>query len=131
MSDITILDPYDQLSSESTSEEDRFTLEHEFIELLSSPKYIQYLYLSGYFKDISFINYIKYLQYWRLPKYIIYITHINSIFFLEALNDEEFRNNFNNNYIIDDIHNNIYYSWKWGRLNRALEYIDKNSNIKK
>lgn len=114
----------------------RFEKEREFVEFLANPKYIMHLCNEGYFKDQAFLNYITYLQYWRKPEYIPHIkyvlvsfiviicSHVHSLFFLENLQHESFRDAFKYQKNVDAMHDNQYYHWKWNRLNRALETQD-------
>lgn len=68
-----------------TSNEDRFYLDLEFIQLLCNAKYLQYLAQHGYLNDSSFLNYLKYLQYWKTPKYTQYLHFPQCLAFLDAL----------------------------------------------
>ena len=49
----------------------RFSLEIEFVELLSNPYFLHSLATSpqNYFEDSRFLNFLKYLEYWRRPEY--------------------------------------------------------------
>ncbi|PNH11703.1 Mediator of RNA polymerase II transcription subunit 31 [Tetrabaena socialis] len=70
---------------------ERFALELEFIQCLANPLYINWLATKQYLENQSFINYLKYLQYWKQPAYARYITYPHCLFFLDLLQDAEFR----------------------------------------
>ncbi|GIL70318.1 hypothetical protein Vretifemale_949, partial [Volvox reticuliferus] len=70
---------------------ERFALELEFVQCLANPLYINWLATKQYFDNPSFINYLKYLQYWKQPAYASHITYPHCLFFLDRLQDPEFR----------------------------------------
>ncbi|KAL0923287.1 hypothetical protein M5K25_007338 [Dendrobium thyrsiflorum] len=70
----------------------RFLLELEFVQCLANPAYIHYLAQNRYFEDEAFIGYLKYLQYWQRPEYIKFIMYPHCLFFLELLQNANFRN---------------------------------------
>ncbi|THU44844.1 hypothetical protein C4D60_Mb02t11640 [Musa balbisiana] len=70
----------------------RFLLELEFVQCLSNPTYIHYLAQNRYFEDEAFIGYLKYLKYWQRPEYIKFIMYPHCLFFLELLQNANFRN---------------------------------------
>ncbi|ONM03923.1 Mediator of RNA polymerase II transcription subunit 31 [Zea mays] len=70
----------------------RFLLELEFVQCLANPTYIHYLAQNRYFEDEAFIGYLKYLKYWQRPEYIKYIMYPHCLFFLELLQNANFRN---------------------------------------
>ncbi|KAG6425820.1 hypothetical protein SASPL_110025 [Salvia splendens] len=45
-----------------------------------------------YFEDEAFIGYLKYLQYWQRPEYLKFIMYPHCLFFLELLQNANFRN---------------------------------------
>ncbi|KAL6531193.1 Polyadenylate-binding protein 1 [Orobanche hederae] len=69
----------------------RFLLELEFVQCLANPTYIHYLAQNRYFEDEAFIGYLKYLQYWQRPEYIKFIMYPHCLFFLELLQNPNFR----------------------------------------
>jgi mediator of RNA polymerase II transcription subunit 31 len=69
----------------------RFLLELEFIQCLANPTYIHYLAQNRYFEDEAFIGYLKYLQYWQRPEYIKFIMYPHCLYFLELLQNPNFR----------------------------------------
>ena len=81
-------------------------------------------------KDTTFLHYVQYLQYWRKPNYSIFITHPNALYFLEMLQEESFRKMVGNPLMVDELHNKQFYHWKWGRLNRDLENIKIEEEVK-
>ncbi|KAF3567701.1 hypothetical protein DY000_02018384, partial [Brassica cretica] len=44
-----------------------------------------------YFEDEAFIEYLKYLQYWQRPEYIKFIMYPHCLYFLELLQNPNFR----------------------------------------
>nr|DAD47633.1 TPA_asm: hypothetical protein HUJ06_017570 [Nelumbo nucifera] len=70
----------------------RFLLELEFVQCLANPTYIHYLAQNRYFEDEAFIGYLKYLQYWQRPEYVKFIMYPHCLFFLELLQNSNFRN---------------------------------------
>nr|CCW28836.1 putative SOH1 homologue protein [Arachis ipaensis] len=70
----------------------RFLLELEFVQCLANPTYIHYLAQNRYFEDEAFIGYLKYLQYWQRPEYIKFIMYPHCLYFLELLQNANFRN---------------------------------------
>ncbi|UZJ52284.1 hypothetical protein CBS101457_001604 [Exobasidium rhododendri] len=72
----------------------RFTIELEFLSSLSSPPYLTYLHSLGSFQSPSFLRYLAYLhQTWSQPQYLKYVRYPNAILLCKALVDSpEFRN---------------------------------------
>lgn len=73
--------PYEE---SDIDEQKRFTVELEFIQMLSNPFYLECLFyylifigLSGqnYFEQKSFVNYLEYLLYWKRPEYARFISY--------------------------------------------------------
>ncbi|KAG2499032.1 hypothetical protein HYH03_003217 [Edaphochlamys debaryana] len=73
------------------SGQERFALELEFVQCLANPLYINWLATKAYFDNPAFLNYLKYLQYWKQPAYASYITYPHCLFFLDLLQDSDFR----------------------------------------
>lgn len=69
----------------------RFEIECEFVQALSNPNYLNYLAQRGYFKEEYFVNYLKYLLYFKRPEYARTLKFPQCLFFLEALQNVEFR----------------------------------------
>ncbi|KAJ6978335.1 hypothetical protein NC653_030037 [Populus alba x Populus x berolinensis] len=44
------------------------------------------------FEDEAFIGYLKYLQYWQRPEYVKFIMYPHCLYFLELLQNANFRN---------------------------------------
>ncbi|GLC37770.1 hypothetical protein PLESTB_001475000 [Pleodorina starrii] len=70
---------------------ERFALELEFVQCLANPLYINWLATKQYFDNPAFVNYLKYLQYWKQPSYANHITYPHCLFFLDLLQDPDFR----------------------------------------
>ncbi len=95
----------------------RFTMEKEFVELLSNPRYLHSLAQKNLFDDQRFIRYLNYLQYWRTPKYAKCIKYVHCLKFLELLQNEIFRKKLKEPSFIEMIHQNQYYHWCYAKTN--------------
>eukprot|EP01083_Nonionella_stella_P099252 279056_1 len=95
----------------------RFTMEKEFVELLSNPRYLHSLAQKNLMEDERFIRYLKYLEYWRTPSYAKCIKHVHCLKFLELLQNETFRKRLKEPSFIEMIHTNQYYHWFWAKTN--------------
>ncbi|WOK98932.1 hypothetical protein Cni_G07644 [Canna indica] len=103
----------------------RFLLELEFIQCLSNPTYIHYLAQNRYFEDDAFIGYLKYLQYWQRPEYIKFIMYPHCLFFLELLQNANFRNAMAHPGSKELAHRQQYYYWKNYRNNRLKHILPR------
>lgn len=103
----------------------RFLLELEFIQCLANPTYIHYLAQNRYFEDEAFIGYLKYLQYWQRPEYIKYIMYPHCLFFLELLQNPNFRNAMAHPGSKELAHRQQFYFWKNYRNNRLKHILPK------
>ncbi|KAK4477650.1 hypothetical protein RD792_016895 [Penstemon davidsonii] len=103
----------------------RFLLELEFIQCLSNPTYIHYLAQNRYFEDEAFIGYLKYLQYWQRPEYIKFIMYPHCLFFLELLQNPNFRNAMAHPANKELAHRQQFYFWKNYRNNRLKHILPK------
>jgi len=90
----------------------RFSMEKEFVELLSNPRYLQLLAQRGLFEDDRFLRYLDYLQYWRTASYAKCIKHVHCLRFLELLQNEQFRAKCKHHSFIEMMHQNQFYHWK-------------------
>lgn len=100
----------------------RFLLELEFVQCLANPTYIHYLAQNRYFEDEAFIGYLKYLQYWQRPEYIKFIMFPHCLYFLELLQNANFRNAMAHPASKEVAHRQQFYLWKSYRNNR-LKHI--------
>ncbi|KAL6196081.1 hypothetical protein ACLB2K_031696 [Fragaria x ananassa] len=100
----------------------RFLLELEFIQCLANPTYIHYFAQNRYFEDEAFIGYLKYLQYWQRPEYTMFIMYPHCLFFLEQLQNANFRKAMAHPANKELAYRQQFYSWKNYRHNR-LKYI--------
>ncbi|EAL64822.1 hypothetical protein DDB_G0285221 [Dictyostelium discoideum AX4] len=96
----------------------RFIMELEFIQCLSNPRYLNYLAQNRYFQDKAFVNYLVYLQYWKKPEYAKFIVYPQSLYFLDLLQEERFRQELNHSQSTDFIHEQQFYHWQYYRNNR-------------
>ncbi|KAG8487915.1 hypothetical protein CXB51_018215 [Gossypium anomalum] len=100
----------------------RFLLELEFVQCLANPTYIHYLAQNRYFEDEAFIGYLKYLQYWQRPEYIKFIMYPHCLYFLELLQNANFRNAMAHPANKEVAHRQQFFFWKNYRNNR-LKFI--------
>ncbi|XP_008651651.1 mediator of RNA polymerase II transcription subunit 31 isoform X1 [Zea mays] len=103
----------------------RFLLELEFVQCLANPTYIHYLAQNRYFEDEAFIGYLKYLKYWQRPEYIKYIMYPHCLFFLELLQNANFRNAMAHPTNKELAHRQQYFFWKNYRNNRLKHIIPR------
>ncbi|GER52651.1 mediator of RNA polymerase II transcription subunit [Striga asiatica] len=103
----------------------RFLLELEFVQCLANPTYIHYLAQNRYFEDEAFIGYLKYLQYWQRPEYIKFIMYPHCLFFLELLQNPNFRNAMAHPANKELAHRQQFYFWKNYRNNRLKHILPK------
>ncbi|OIV99105.1 hypothetical protein TanjilG_32364 [Lupinus angustifolius] len=103
----------------------RLLLELEFIQCLANPTYIHYLAQNRYFEDEGFIEYLKYLQYWQRPEYIKFIMYPHSLYFLELLQNANFRNAMAHPNNKELAHRQQFYFWKNYRNNRLKHLLPR------
>ncbi|KAL5724061.1 Mediator of RNA polymerase II transcription subunit 31 [Ranunculus cassubicifolius] len=103
----------------------RFLLELEFIQCLANPTYIHYLAQNRYFEDDAFIGYLKYLLYWKKPEYIKFIMYPHCLYFLELLQNANFRNAMAHPGSKELAHRQQFYFWKNYRNNRLKHIVPK------
>ncbi|XP_027364052.1 mediator of RNA polymerase II transcription subunit 31 [Abrus precatorius] len=103
----------------------RFLLELEFVQCLANPTYIHYLAQNRYFEDEAFIGYLKYLQYWQRPEYIKFIMYPHCLYFLELLQNANFRNAMAHPNNKELAHRQQFYFWKNYRNNRLKHILPR------
>ncbi|KAL3524103.1 hypothetical protein ACH5RR_016937 [Cinchona calisaya] len=103
----------------------RLLLELEFVQCLSNPTYIHYLAQNRFFEDEAFIGYLKYLQYWQRPEYIKFIMYPHCLFFLELLQNANFRNAMAHPGNKELAHRQQFYFWKNYRNNRLKHILPR------
>ncbi|KAG4984253.1 Mediator of RNA polymerase II transcription subunit 31 [Glycine soja] len=103
----------------------RFLLELEFVQCLANPTYIHYLAQNRYFEDEAFIGYLKYLQYWQRPEYIKFIMYPHCLYFLELLQNANFRNAMAHPTNKELAHRQQFYFWKNYRNNRLKHILPR------
>lgn len=103
----------------------RFLLELEFVQCLANPTYIHYLAQNRYFEDEAFIGYLKYLQYWQRPEYIKFIMYPHCLFFLELLQNANFRSAMAHPGNKELAHRQQFYFWKNYRNNRLKHILPR------
>ncbi|KAF6135566.1 hypothetical protein GIB67_015419 [Kingdonia uniflora] len=103
----------------------RFLLELEFVQCLANPTYIHYLAQNRYFEDEAFIGYLKYLQYWQQPEYIKFIMYPHCLYFLELLQNANFRNAMAHPGNKELAHRQQFFFWKNYRNNRLKHIVPR------
>ncbi|OAY79670.1 Mediator of RNA polymerase II transcription subunit 31 [Ananas comosus] len=78
-----------------------------------------------YFEDEAFIGYLKYLQYWQRPEYIKFIMYPHCLFFLELLQNANFRNAMAHPGSKELAHRQQYFFWKNYRNNRLKHILPR------
>ncbi|KAL6581351.1 hypothetical protein OROMI_007274 [Orobanche minor] len=78
-----------------------------------------------YFEDEAFIGYLKYLQYWQRPEYIKFIMYPHCLFFLELLQNPNFRSAMAHPANKELAHRQQFYLWKNYRNNRLKHILPK------
>lgn len=125
----------------------RFEAELEFVQSLASPDYLNcesiclilndicsrytyyqsishaLLWVAGlgqnkYFEDESFVKFLAYLQYWKRPEYAKFIVYPHCLFFLELLQEADFRKAIANPQFKEVVHEQQYYTFIHWRKNR-------------
>ena len=54
-------------------DDERFTIELEFVQCLANPDYLHWLALNKYLEDPAFVQFLNYLHYWKTPPYCRFI----------------------------------------------------------
>ncbi|CAA7059084.1 unnamed protein product [Microthlaspi erraticum] len=103
----------------------RFLLELEFVQCLANPTYIHHLAQNRYFEDEAFIGYLKYLQYWQRPEYIKFIMYPHCLYFLELLQNPNFRAAMAHPANKELAHRQQFYYWKNYRNNRLKHILPR------
>lgn len=110
----------------------RFELELEFLQSLSSPAYLHHLATQNFFQDPAFLSFLRYLQYWKEPKYIRFITYPHCLYFLDLLcENETFRREMGNVAFRDFVHSQQFLAWQHRSRNlygSGLVKVDKENN---
>ncbi|KAI3940391.1 hypothetical protein MKW98_024798 [Papaver atlanticum] len=103
----------------------RFLLELEFIQCLANPTYIHYLAQNRYFEDEAFIDYLKYLKYWQQPEYLKFIMYPHCLYFLELLQNANFRNAMAHPGNKELAHRQQFFFWRNYRNNRLKHIVPR------
>ena len=83
--------PTTNLDEGRTDEDRRFLLELEFVQCLANPAYLHFLAQHGLLDKPGFVNYLEYLMYWKQPQYGRYLQYPHCLFFLDLLQEQEYR----------------------------------------
>jgi len=103
----------------------RFLLELEFVQLLANPTYIHHLAQNRYFDDEAFVGYLSYLLYWKRPEYAKYVMYPHAFFFLDMLQNSQFRAAMAHPANKEIAHRQQYYFWKHYRNNRLKHILPR------
>eukprot|EP01134_Creolimax_fragrantissima_P005625 CFRG5625T1 len=101
-----------QARFDTTTEEDRFEIELEFVQSLGDPGYLNWLAQQRLLQQPEFVNYLSYLQYWRTSEYAKFIAFPHCLHFLDLLQHKPFRDAIINNAIRDELLQQYYLHWK-------------------
>ncbi|GAB0491784.1 hypothetical protein MMPV_003039 [Pyropia vietnamensis] len=101
------------------AEQERFEVELEFVQCLSTPAYLQFLAQNRYFEDPAFLRYLSYLSYWRRPEYARFLTHPSCLYFLGALRHPSFRAAIAHDDYMALVHAQQGFAWQFGGGGRA------------
>ncbi|KAI4330808.1 hypothetical protein MLD38_029057 [Melastoma candidum] len=71
-----------------------------------------------YFEDEAFMGYLKYLMYWTLAEYVKFIMYSHCLYFLELLQNANFRNAMAHPGNKESAHRQQFFFWKNYRNNR-------------
>ncbi|KAI3972163.1 hypothetical protein MKW92_051195 [Papaver armeniacum] len=102
-----------------------FLLELEFVQCLANPTYIHYLAQNRYFEDEAFIGYLKYLKYWQQPEYLKFRMYPHCLYFLELLQNANFRNAMAHHGNKELAHRQQFFFWKNYRNNRLKHIVPR------
>ncbi|KAG9292081.1 hypothetical protein G9A89_017981 [Geosiphon pyriformis] len=98
-------------------ERERFLIELEFVQSFANPFYITYLAQKGFLDNPAFVNYLKYLQYWKRPEYAKFIIYPHSLFFLDLLQNQLFRDKMKDELNAEKLHSTqFYHRFAWDSL---------------
>lgn len=101
------------------AEQERFEVELEFVQCLSTPAYLQFLSQNRYLEDPAFLRYLSYLSYWRRPEYARFLTHPSCLYFLGALRHPRFRAAIAHDDYMALVHAQQGFAWQFGGGGRA------------
>ncbi|KAM1269472.1 hypothetical protein ACFX15_001636 [Malus domestica] len=117
--------PTNSINKDPDDGRQRFLLELEFVQCLANPTYIHYLAQNRYFEDEAFIGYLKHLQYWQRPEYTRFIMYPHCLFFLEQLQNANFRAAMAHPGNKELAHRQQFYFWKNYRNNRLKHILPR------
>ncbi|KAK3184520.1 hypothetical protein Dsin_031806 [Dipteronia sinensis] len=103
----------------------RFLLELEFVQCLANPNYIHCLAQYRYFEDEAFIGYLKYLQYWKRLEYVKFIMYPHCLYFLNLLQNANFRIAMAHPATKELAHRQQFYFWKNYKNNRLKHVMSR------
>mmetsp|Transcript_34104 Transcript_34104/g.54589 ORF Transcript_34104/g.54589 Transcript_34104/m.54589 type:complete len:140 (+) Transcript_34104:215-634(+) len=91
----------------------RFEQELEFIQCLSNPRYLNHLAQQLVLEDEAFISYLEYLQYWKRPEYAKFVLYPHCLYFIDLLQDKEFREKLKDPQVCEMIHTQQFFHWQY------------------
>ncbi|EKE41242.1 hypothetical protein ENUP19_0082G0157 [Entamoeba nuttalli] len=109
----------DTRSTSELGEKKRFEYELDFLQSLANPHYIQYLAYHKYLRKPDMIHFLKYLQYWKQPNYIKFIQYPACLYYLEQLQNPDFRQACENPEIMKNIIDQHEAHFTYYKVNRT------------
>lgn len=120
--DDSVQQPFNSIDKTREDSLIRFQMELEFVQLLSNPSYLNYLAQYQYFEDPAFVRFLQYLQYWKQPEYARFIAYPHCLFFLDLLQDEQFRDRLKATRATEFLGRQQGLHWQYYRKNRAIAH---------
>ena len=111
----------------ATQAKHRFETELEFVQCLANPYYLHHLALNRFLEEPDFIAYLKYLQYWREPQYAKFLVYPHALYFLDLLQQEDFRKQLKDMGFAEMVHRQQFYHWMHYQQNRLRKISNKES----
>lgn len=90
----------------------RFEKELEFIQLLTNPEYIKWLFQEGYFTKLDFLTFLNYLKYWKDPKYSKFLLYPQCLPILDILTDPKILTYLEDEMFYTKLAEQQHYTWK-------------------
>ncbi|ELP88448.1 mediator of RNA polymerase II transcription subunit, putative [Entamoeba invadens IP1] len=109
----------DQRPTSKLSDKTRFEYELEFIQCLANPYYLQYLAQHKQLEKPAMVHFLKYLQYWKQPNYIQFIQYPACLFYLDKLQNPDFRKACENPILMNEIIAQHEYHFAFYKTNRT------------
>mmetsp|Transcript_4350 Transcript_4350/g.6621 ORF Transcript_4350/g.6621 Transcript_4350/m.6621 type:complete len:172 (+) Transcript_4350:134-649(+) len=113
------------------SDELRFKVEFEFVQMLASPSYLHYLAIHEYFDEDHFLEYLDYLRYWNRTEYKVLLEYPECLHFLDKLvTDPKFRTRLKHPLTSDQLHHEQFYRWRNRLFNIGVPQLQHKQETK-